>query len=89
MTEIIWSSDLCTCVSLSKKFMPESHAIHFIKSIVRLLYSLALQLQVAGINHQANTLLFGMFGGYFIHYNISVSNPQLSDWVCVRADLVE
>ena len=89
MTEIIWSSDLCTCVSLSKKFMQESHVIHFIELIIKLLYSLALQLQVAGINHQANTLLFGMFGGYFIHYNISVSNPQLSDWVCVRADLVE
>ncbi|KAK3776834.1 hypothetical protein RRG08_024610 [Elysia crispata] len=43
------------------------------------------KLQVAGVNHQANTLLFGMFGGYFIHFNNTLSNPQLSDWLLDKA----
>ncbi|RUS89951.1 hypothetical protein EGW08_002303 [Elysia chlorotica] len=43
------------------------------------------KLQVAGVNHQANTLLFGMFAGYFIHFNKAVTNSQLSDWLLDKA----
>ncbi|GFO22802.1 UV radiation resistance associated protein-like, partial [Plakobranchus ocellatus] len=39
------------------------------------------KLQVVGVKHQPNTVLFGLFGGYFIHLNTSVPNPQLTEWL--------